>query len=1303
MNRRRYFNRYTWLAMIFSMGCLNLQPAMALPLDLSDTPLFLLTSAKPNIFFLFDDSGSMDAEIITNSTEARGGMGYIFHLNNAGDSTEYWYVFDHNNGYNIDVFNSGADTVDSGDSRVAPTPEIIFASSASGVSSLDKAWQARSSSYNKLYYDPEISYKAWPGFPDAVDITSPNYSLNYETAAYKDPRRTAITNPTVNLTANITLRAPIPNVSGLQTRAYYPATYWYWNDADTDNVIDNNEGVKVEIKSTTPQCGAGVKPTTIAPCTKRPYADEINNFANWYSYHRKRLFAAKSAVAQSINSAFAGNTNMGMATINNPNSGVRRELRPMSNSGDKISLLTALLTNTRTSGNTPNREALDKAGKYYACQTSFWSGAVCAIEGMISSTTSTPGSAGECQQNHTVLITDGEYNDSFSFNNEDSDGAGAFDGVPYADTDSDTLADIAMDYYERDLSSGAGGLMNNVATTCGVDENSAQHMVFYGITFGIEGNLNWNTLLNTYPRPKVIASCGGPITPSSSPAWPSNPESGTPADRIDDLMHAAYNGRGSFVSAKSSDELVKGVEGTLSSIASRRGASSAVGLNSTSNTTNTRVYISRFNSGSWFGELSAWTLNPDGTIPTISTITTNPWNAHLLLDGLATDTGTLGTAATDRVIADRAIITFNPSATAPPYAESFVWANLDNSQRDDLRTSSTGTIDADAIAQKRLNYVRGDHRCENGFTSTATQYCTNNVPANDTKYFRTRTKGSNTFFRTGDFVNSAPVYVGAAIGSYPSTTGFPSTTGTTYQDFKNGVATASTAFTTTGINTTNRTPMIYVGSNGGMLHGFNANNGEEVFAYIPNAVYNASTSAGLHKLTEQNGHISYVDQTPTIADAFIYTPADSTSKWRTILVGALRHGGKGVFALDVTDPDHIIGGSNGSARETNAAEHVMWEYSSAAADNDLGYTYSQPVIVPLRTSATSIDWFAVFGNGYNSTNGHAVLYLLKLSGPGSDETWATGEIYKLDTGVGTTIEPNGLSSPALVDSDGDGIYDRAYAGDLYGNMWSFTLTGNTPSSDWIVTNSAPLFQQTATTDSALGKAKPITAKPAVISNTRRPYSTNEPNTIVLFGTGSYLASGDQSTTQTQSFYGVWDKGTGSLQPGNLVQQAITTTGNSRTLTSATVDYTLSTVFGWYMDLSELGERSVTKPTLLGSTLIFPTITPTNAPCGGGGTSWLMAVSPFDGNAPGIPTFDANGDGVINITDNLGGNIVAGIREANMTPEYAFVSGPQTSPCAQGSFVQGIGTTTNAGNTSSSICAQGGAGKAGRYSWRQLGF
>jgi type IV pilus assembly protein PilY1 len=1328
MKTKPLFTRYTWLAMMLSIGCLNLQPAIAVPLDLSDTPLFLLTSTKPNVFFLFDDSGSMDSEIITNSTESNNNMGYIFKLTNGGNTTNYWYIFDHENGYNIQVGNSANDTVDSNNSYVAPTPEMIAASSASSVSTLSKAWKARSSSYNKLYYDTENTYKAWPGFPDAVDTNSSFYSVNYETAAYKDPRRTGITNPTVNLTANITLHAPIPGVTApaLHTISYYPATYWYWVDANNDLTIDDNEGVKVEIKSTTQQCGtgtAGPKPTTAVPCTKRAYADEINNFANWFSYHRKRLFAAKSAVAQSINSAFAGTANMGMATINNPDTSstdlnliTRRTLLPMNVQANKNSLLRSLLNNTRTHGSTPNRTALDKAGKYYACETSFWSSAVCAITGMTSSTTSTPGTEGACQQNYTVLITDGEYNDSFSFDNEDSATSTTdtvFDGIPYADTDSNTLADIAMYYYERDLSSGTGGLANNVTTNCGVDENSAQHMGFYGITFGIDGNLNWDTLLKTYPRPRILASCGGPESPSSSPTWPSDPSSGTAADRIDDLMHAAYNGRGSYISAKSSNDLAKGVEGTLNNIASLRGAASAVGLNSTSNTGNTRAYISSFSSGSWYGELSAYVLNTNGSIPTTLTPATNPWNAHLWLDGLPDATNPLGTVDTDRVISDRAIITFDPAATTLPYAASFVWANLANTQRDDLRTSGTGTLETDTIAKQRLNYIRGDHRCENGFTSTTTQYCNNPVPASDTRYFRTRIKGVNTFFRTGDFVNSSPIYVGTAVGNYPFAT---------YQDFKDGVTSASTAFSTAGKTTKTRTPMIYVGGNDGMLHAFNATDGHEVFAYIPNSLYNTTTSAGLHKLTEQGGHISYVDQTPAIADALVETPADNTKKWRTILVGALRHGGKGVFALDVTDPDHIIGGSNGAGREAYAASHVMWEYPSpTTTDNNLGYTYSQPVIVPLQTGTltTDIEWFAVFGNGYNSTNGHAVLYLLKLSGPGPDRTWNSGsDIYTIDTGVGTPTEPNGLSSPALIDKDGDGVYDYAYAGDLYGNMWAFSLKGTNPATDWGVayksgTTPVPLFKQDNDPLYALGKTKPITAKPVIINNTADKNLTNPPNVIVLFGTGRYLASGDQIiTTPLQSFYGVWDSGTGSRQPSNLVQQVLSTSGNTRTLvtTPATPVIYSSTVSGWYMDLPEAGERSVTKPTLLGTLLLFPTITPTNAPCGGGGTSWLMAVSPFDGHAPGIPTFDVDGNGFITAAENdLGGNYIAAIRDVNMTPEYAFVSGPQTppggtSPCAQGSFAQGVGTTTIAGNTSHGLCAPPPPpGRTGRYSWRQLGF
>lgn len=1455
MNIRNMINRYTLLTALFCAGVMPVHTAQAAPIAIEDSPLFLLNSAKPNIFFVFDDSGSMDTEVTTTSSEKDGNWGYLITLTEGSDTKKsYRYVFDHSLSYNDQSVND----------YVVPHPDLInAANNAADAAStarpfatgniLTKTWKAYWSGFNKTYYDPEVTYKPWPGFSDADPLTANQYN-----------------NPTTTTVSLIDYRefeGTHPDGTRISTHDFYPAQYYYWAD-NGNGVIDSGEDVQIfisdggdsksskttlagsfvvgdkyEIVSTgttdftligaasnspgtvftatgagsgngtasailarptaSVQCGTsgtGATPTSALPCTKRAYADEIKNFANWFVYYRKRVLTAKAAMGLAINDPFSKNTRMGMASISDT-SASEKELKPMYDESltpadtHKSTLLTTLFStnvSTANSAQTPLKEALDKAGKYYKCETSFFPDNTCAIEGMTNKTTYAANSAGECQQNYTIMITDGGYTDDNGNYHGDADKDTStptdgyqFDGPPYEDSEPNsgnqsTLADIAMHYYKHDMFSSL--IPNKVPISCGVDENPGQHMVTYTVTFGVNGNLTW---ANMPDRPIATTACGTPGT-ATAPAWPTGLTSFSIEEKLDDTLHAAYNGRGKHLSASSAKELVDSLNASLLDIAGRKGVSSAIGLSSTNNTGNTQAYLATFNSGGWYGELSAYTINSNGTLAASAS-----WGAHTNLNALshneiydpgspqvtASNVSALNTEYCSRASAGdpycdssdplyhtyykaddntlqptkvRAIVTSDPSTTAETtkgygFGRPFRWADIPAALQNDLKTNSAGGVDAVEIGKERLNYIRGDHRCEIGADLLLDKGCT--VSAG----FRQR-NGASGSTRLGDLVNSTPVYVGEPVGSYPDSAPFPNVAYGTYKDFKAGTTTtetvADTAFSapsTTAAN--NRTPVLYIGGNDGMLHAFNASTGSskgnEVFAFVPRVFANNTTSSGLHKLTEQNAHRSYVDMTPTIADAYTATPRDTTRRWRTVLVGGLRNGGKGIYALDITDPDEIINASGSDAKETAASKKVMWEFtdSSISGDTDLGNTFSQPVIVPLRVDAGStpigpsntdnaIEWFVVFGNGYNSTSGEAVLYLLKLSGPGANNTWDAGEYYKIHTGVGDNTDAkgnNGLSSPAVIDYDGDGIYDRAYAGDLWGNMWAFDLTGtgssaNEPDNWKVAFKSGTTLKPLAIAKDSADKPQPILTKPVITRNSEAK-TGSQPRAMVLFGTGRYLVDGDQKNTDKQTFYGIYDDDSAydmsrtSTAAVLVAKTPLTTTEtNVRTIdpTTTKVDYKTPALkhHGWYYDLPDSGERVTEKATLVGSTLFFSSIVPSaTSPCSGGGYSWLNAFNPFTGEAPGIQVFNTNNDSIIDATDiasdfSTANVTTSGVKNSEMVPVFSYLSDQATSPSpcqSGGSSVQGIGSSTNANVSTQQLCAEGGSGKAGRYSWRQLSF
>ncbi len=344
-------------------------------------------------------------------------------------------------------------------------------------------------------------------------------------------------------------------------------------------------------------------------------------------------------------------------------------------------------------------------------------------------------------------------------------------------------------------------------------------------------------------------------------------------------------------------------------------------------------------------------------------------------------------------------------------------------------------------------------------------------------------------------------------------------------------------------------------------------------------------------------------------DAWFGDVNNTGPSWKTVLVGGLNSGGKSIYALDITSPT------------TFDATKILWEFSDSA---DLGYTYSQPQIGRLNNG----DWVAVFGNGYNSTNDRAYLYVVRL--------YDGAQLAKIPAGTATA---NGLSTPILRDNGSDKIIDYVYAGDLQGNLWKFDLSAANPAS-WGVSNGGnPLFLAQNGLD-----RQPITAQPKVSAH---PLG----GVLVLFGTGQYLNDADVDSTKVQSYYGIWDTDAttttilrASLQAQAIVDQQTVGTTRVRVTSNNSVDYgTLSspTKRGWYLDLvfpaaGTGGERVIATSSFLEDRVIFTTVTPSRDPCDPGGDSYLMELLTLTGSRPTESVLDINGDAQFSAGDFVGG-------------------------------------------------------------------
>jgi len=663
---------------------------------------------------------------------------------------------------------------------------------------------------------------------------------------------------------------------------------------------------------------------------------------------------------------------------------------------------------------------------------------------------------------------------------------------------------------------------------------------------------------------------------------------GTASGALDSI--AAAGGTGTAYLADNPASLQATFDTVFKDILVKAGASSSAASNSTSLTSSSVLYQARFNpDNNWAGDLLANALSyvVSGAALTVSVNQTATWSAA---DQLET-----------KDPATRVILTYARDTSTAISGIPFRWSNIDslgdNTVKNALNTTPI-TLVNDGKGSDRVDYLRGG---------------TGGSSANS---FRTDRVG-----KLGSIIHSSPVYVGTSNAGYSDTD---------YQTFTDASGARAT-----------RPAIIYAGANDGMLHGFSADSGNEVLAYVPGELLPEINLLTADGYATSVPHRYFVDGTPMIAD--VKLNISNTVTWKTILAGGLNGGGQGIYALDVTNP--LI------FSESNAASLALWEFTDED-DADLGYTYLQPTIDPSTNQSAQIvkmandKWALIIGNGYNnteadghaSTTGHAALFILFIE-EGLDGDWSTsGDYIKIDTGEGTSLLPNGLATPVPLDHDNDGKVDYIYAGDLLGNLWKFDVS-STSTSNWgnKISGNSPLFTASFIDSNGIVQPQPITTIPIISSHPTEGY-------MIGFGTGKYLEHSDITDTSKHSFYGIWDKNASSPQTidkSDLVQQTIGFTSPAGTfpryrLTSNNVvDY--NSKFGWYMDLSESGERVSVNPIRRSGRFVFVTRTPREAltPCDpGGGTSWLMELDYLTGAPLPIAPLDLNGDGIIDDADKV---------------------------------------------------------------------
>jgi len=420
--------------------------------------------------------------------------------------------------------------------------------------------------------------------------------------------------------------------------------------------------------------------------TPRTYAQELQNFANWFSYYRRREFTAKAAIArvidgiQGVNVGFYsiwGRLNQVVLPVNVTKDGITY---------DNTDTLLTLLYGLYSSGGTPLRAGLRNVGYYFAN-----GGTSDGTSGIGSSPYASDEDGGACQQCFAIVMTDGYWNGSVSgIGNEDGN-----QGAPYADNWYPTLADVAMRFYKNDLSPA----LSNLVPTNYPDMANWQHMVTYGVSFGVNGTLNPDNydLYNVNPASRVY------------PVWP-NPMNTEDQERIDDLWHATVNGRGEFLSASNPQELIDSLQALMENIMARIGSGASISVNGEELHAGTRLYLASYATDGWTGDVKAYAINQTtGVVMRDSPI----WSASSVLDTLDWDTG-------------RIIAAYNITSGG---GVPFRYASLSPAMQAMLSADPT-------TAQHLLNYIRGD---------------ASNEQSNGGG-FRDRND------RLGDIVHSSPIY-----------------------------------------------------------------------------------------------------------------------------------------------------------------------------------------------------------------------------------------------------------------------------------------------------------------------------------------------------------------------------------------------------------------------------------------------------------------------------------------------------------------------------------------------------------------
>ncbi|WP_459002048.1 pilus assembly protein [Stenotrophomonas sp. PSU_St103] len=710
------------------------------------------------------------------------------------------------------------------------------------------------------------------------------------------------------------------------------------------------------------------------------YGLAIQNFANWFQYHRNRTLAIIGASTEALYGV--DNMRVGYFTIN-----VLKDVKMHDLVTNRSDLYEQIYGLKPISG-TPNRRAVEYLAEQFR-RTDDGAPVMRA-----------------CQRNGGMLFTDGYTNSgnvpNGTFGNADGVNTTDLPSVPFADGYSNTMADITAAYYsgsKTPLRSGTGFAKGQVPVDercASLDKSSADwkrldcqtdlHMNFYGVTLGAQGRI-----YGVNP-----AATADPF--KNPPDWNSNPDPAKVDDGtvVDEIWHAALNSRGEFINAQTPNDVTVAMRRVLESITAGKSPSGTLGMTGArigaGSLSVTPSYDIRNGATDWSSKLKASTVRITGEQVAVFS---EAWEASAKLS-----------SSGRRIVANKAgtVVDFGVGTISL----TDLCSKPDGKYATMLVCSQDKLKDIDADLSTAIRYLKADASMEK---------------RNGGKYRDRATP-------LGDIVTSAPV-VSSPIDDY----GYRQLGGSyavSYAKYLDTKAKGRRYMVYVGAND----GMLHAFDGGmGASGEMDSSGGTESFAYIPaTALGHMANLLFPFKPDSKDQtfrHRYYVDGPITVSDIL------NGSTWQTALVGTAGAGGRSVFGLDVSAPGSF--GTGEVLWEINDINASLPEN----VRNNIGFVLGKPVIVPVK-EGNGIAWKAIFGNGYNSFSRKAVLFVVDMATgsarmiEAAEGTAANG--ISGDNGLGNVVVVDRWRGDNQNVRGRDGLADTVYAADQRGAVWKFDLT-----------------------------------------------------------------------------------------------------------------------------------------------------------------------------------------------------------------------------------------------------------------------